>query len=56
MPDIVGLSKDEVMKLLLDMGWDESAITFEDVEVKWLQAMSQNRMWKKEQRLKSVKR
>ena len=32
MPDIVGLSKDEIMKLLLDMGWDESAITFEDVE------------------------
>ena len=32
MPDIVGLSKDEVLKLLLDMGWDESAITFEDVK------------------------
>lgn len=32
MPDIVGLSKDEVLQLLLDMGWDESVITFEDVE------------------------
>ena len=32
MPDIVGLSKDEVMKLLLDMGWYDSAITFEDVD------------------------
>lgn len=32
MPDLLGLSKAEVIKLLVDMGWDEEAIIFEDVE------------------------
>lgn len=32
MPDIVGLSKEEIIQLLVDMGWDEKDIIFKDME------------------------